>query len=245
MTRPTLYNASGPVGKRWSSLLADSSIPRLYHSSLMLLRTGEVRRLVSRTCTGGHAAWSMVRMHGPPAMQRALLQQHCLQHMRSPLCDLRTPRSRPASELRSNHNNKKLSRSALWQVLVAGSEVTLEYRIQVSHAGAVAQSPCPSLQPNEHNAGTAARPADPAARAGTEQAIVMLLLIGKRPAPGPAPLPSGHFHSLAPACSCCTWGAGAHAPNPSAAQPAGSSGFTYAAGVHAPVPSDGAAQALH
>ena len=42
VTRPTIYNASGPGGKRWSSLLADSSIPRLYHSSLMLLRTGEV-----------------------------------------------------------------------------------------------------------------------------------------------------------------------------------------------------------
>ena len=245
MTRPTLYNASGPVGKRWSSLLADSSIPRLYHSSLMLLRTGEVRWLVSRTCTGGRTAWSMVRMHGPQVMQRALLQQHFLQHTRSSLCDMRAPRSRPASEPRSKHNNKKLSRSALWQVLVAGSEVTLEYRIQASHAGAVAQTPCPSLQPSNHNAWTAARPAGSAAQAGTEQAIVMLLLIGKRPASGPAPLPGSHFHSLAPACSCCTWAAGAHTPNPSAAQPAGSSGCTWAAGVHAPIPSDGAAQALH
>ena len=42
VTRPAIYNASAPPGARWGELLADSQVPRLYHSSLMLLKTGEV-----------------------------------------------------------------------------------------------------------------------------------------------------------------------------------------------------------
>lgn len=43
VTRPQLYNPAAPAGERWSALLADSHVPRLYHSTIMLLPTGEVQ----------------------------------------------------------------------------------------------------------------------------------------------------------------------------------------------------------
>ncbi|KAK9812389.1 hypothetical protein WJX73_007024 [Symbiochloris irregularis] len=42
VTKPQLYNPAAPAGKRWSGLLADSNVPRLYHSTILLLPTGEV-----------------------------------------------------------------------------------------------------------------------------------------------------------------------------------------------------------
>jgi hypothetical protein len=43
-TTPVLFNPAVPVGTsgRWT-ILADSGVARLYHSSAILLRTGEVR----------------------------------------------------------------------------------------------------------------------------------------------------------------------------------------------------------
>ena len=43
ITAPCIYDPSAPPGKRWSPLLADSHVPRYYHSTLLLLPTGEVR----------------------------------------------------------------------------------------------------------------------------------------------------------------------------------------------------------
>lgn len=42
VTQPTIYDPEAPPGTRWSDLLADSDVPRLYHSTMLLLPTAEV-----------------------------------------------------------------------------------------------------------------------------------------------------------------------------------------------------------
>ena len=50
VTQPQIYNSTAPVGSRWTGLLVDSGIARLYHSIAQLTVSGEVRSLHLHVC---------------------------------------------------------------------------------------------------------------------------------------------------------------------------------------------------